>query len=514
MAWSSTQIASSLLFVGLLARWIRNQHASRSLPYPPGPVASLLTGNASDIPLVKPWLTYTKWVKKYGDLVHFRIFNQHFIILNSVEVATNLLTKRSAIYSDRPTVPMVGLTGWDFNFAMFRYGDRWRRCRRLSQQVFKPEIISEYRPIQLTKTHDFLRGLLSTPERWMDHNRTLSAAITMSMLYGYDIAPTNDYFVSIAEHAMDRLGEMVAPGAFAVNLVPALRHLPAWFPGCATLHKYIAETRVYTSAMRDRTFEFVKGSMVRTGVFSFEDECLQPVCLAGKENEGQAEEDEDLFKELAATAYAGGADTTVASMGTFFLAMVMHPHVTLKAQEELDRAIGQDRLPIFEDRPNCPYTEAIVREVFRYRPVGPLGIAHSNVSLDVYNGYVIPQGTIVQVNIWAMTRNESVYPDAESFKPERFISSDGSLNNDDLSFTFGKNIICVGRHLAYATMWLAVASFLSVFDISKAKDENGNEIPIIEHYSGDGLVSQPRPFRCAITPRSQQAVRVIQEAGH
>lgn len=43
------------------------------------------------------------------------------------------------------------------------------------------------------------------------------------------------------------------------------------------------------------------------------------------------------------------ADTTTASMGTFLMAMIKHPEVQVKAQAELDRVIGLDRLPTFTE---------------------------------------------------------------------------------------------------------------------------------------------------------------------
>ena len=69
----------------------------------------------------------------------------------------------------------------------------------------------------------------------------------------------------------------------------------------------------------------------------------------------------------------GGADTTVSAIYSFFLAMTLFPHVLKRAQEEIDSVIGSDRLPAFEDRPNLPYVEALVKEVFRWNPVAPLG---------------------------------------------------------------------------------------------------------------------------------------------
>ena len=45
--------------------------------------------------------------------------------------------------------------------------------------------------------------------------------------------------------------------------------------------------------------------------------------------------------------------------------MLLHPAVQAKAQEEIDRVIGQDRLPDFADRPSLPYIQAVIYEIMR-----------------------------------------------------------------------------------------------------------------------------------------------------
>lgn len=57
----------------------------------------------------------------------------------------------------------------------------------------------------------------------------------------------------------------------------------------------------------------------------------------------------------------------------FFLAMVMYPEVQVKAQAELDRVVGRDRLPNFDDMQHLPYIRAIIKEALRLNPVDPLG---------------------------------------------------------------------------------------------------------------------------------------------
>lgn len=72
--------------------------------------------------------------------------------------------------------------------------------------------------------------------------------------------------------------------------------------------------------------------------------------------------------------------------------MTIHPDVQRKAQQELDTVIGSNRLPTYDDWESMPYIEAVLREVLRWRPVTPLGVAHATTDDDVFKGYLIPKG--------------------------------------------------------------------------------------------------------------------------
>lgn len=72
--------------------------------------------------------------------------------------------------------------------------------------------------------------------------------------------------------------------------------------------------------------------------------------------------------------------------------MAMHPEVQKKAQREIDTVTGGDRLATLEDLRSLPYIEAIFREILRWRPVTPLGVAHCTYAEDVYEGHYIPKG--------------------------------------------------------------------------------------------------------------------------
>jgi hypothetical protein len=58
-------------------------------------------------------------------------------------------------------------------------------------------------------------------------------------------------------------------------------------------------------------------------------------------------------------------------MQAMFAAMANYPLVQKKAQEELDKVLGEGRLPTFEDRPHLPYISAVVNEVLRWHVILP-----------------------------------------------------------------------------------------------------------------------------------------------
>ncbi|KAJ7250815.1 cytochrome P450 [Mycena haematopus] len=285
----------------------------------------------------------------------------------------------------------------------------------------------------------------------------------------------------------------------AVNTFPILRYLPSWMPG-AGFKRFAAECRQLTKEMREVPFDFVKQNM-RNGVDS-----KSIVARLLEANKARGHHSEVAIQEVGVTAYAAGADTTVSALASFFFAMATHPDVQKKAQTEIDSVVGTDRLPEFEDRPSLPFVEALYREVMRWKPVGPLGMAHASTADDIYNGYFIPKGATVISNIWtvissliestrAMTRDESIYPEAERFNPDRFFTADGKLNDDDTALAFGSSglifhifgrRICPGRHSAGDTVWATIVSVLSMFNMAKAKDATGKEVDIDPEYS-DGL---------------------------
>jgi len=219
--------------------------------------------------------------------------------------------------------------------------------------------------------------------------------------------------------------------------------------------------------------------------------------------------DEADIRDVAGTLYSAAMDTSDSTLQTFILAMVLYPDVYKKAQAEMDRVIGRDRLPELSDRDSLPYLEAIVLEIFRWHP--PVGlVSHRNMEEDVYRGYHIPKGSVVMANLWAISQDPKVYPDPHLFIPERFMGETNVPDSRDIVFGYGRRA-CPGRQFANSNVWLAIASMTATLHIVKALDEDGKEITPPDEYT-DGLVGHPKPFQCVIRARSEKTLDIVNQA--
>ena len=56
----------------------------------------------------------------------------------------------------------------------------------------------------------------------------------------------------------------------------------------------------------------------------------------------------------------------------FLVCIIFHPEVQQKIHEELDRVVGDDRLPTYDDRESLRYLQAAYKESARWRPTAPV----------------------------------------------------------------------------------------------------------------------------------------------
>jgi len=295
-----------------------------------------------------------------------------------------------------------------------------------------------------------------------------------------------------------------------VDIIPVLKYLPIWFPG-AGFKRQAEQWKKTVDAMYELPFNEVKAALRRGDACpSITSSLLEELNLGSKDNR----EMEEIIINVTGTAYPTASDTTIITSTSFILAMLLYPEAQRAAQAELDRVVGSDRLPSFEDRVSLPYITAIMQETLRWRPALPLGVPHKSMEDDEYEGYHIPSGSIMIANVWAILHDEARYPNPDVFDPARFLTEGGQLDPEvpEPTETFGHGRrICAGRLFALDMLWLTMANILQVYSIEKVVDESGNVIEPSGKY-GDGVLSAPEPFEAAFKPRSKAMLELTRSS--
>ncbi|KAI0050246.1 cytochrome P450 [Auriscalpium vulgare] len=505
--WTALDLVAIIIFAYVLNAF-HDRRKRGGLPYPPGPKGLPFMGNLFDIPLENSWVAWTNLGKRYGDIFSLNVFGQLIVVVQSPKIAYDLLDKRSNKYSDRLPIPFYELAGWQWITSLARFGEQWRLARRSLERGMRPSAIVNYRHAQTAKVHTFLNHLLQDPENFADHIAYLQGSLLIAVAYGIDVKGRDDWNLTTVQKAVHLITTTALPNAVSVNMFPFLRHLPEWLPGMG-----------FKSLAR-RGHELAEAS-INEPWNTFKEAAAQgtaPECIGLhelRERESDSDEEERAVVEALGSLYLAGSDTTSGSLLAFFLMLARYPAIQERAQAELDAVTGRTRLPTFEDRPNLPYVNALCKEVLRWRMVTPLGVPHTSIEDDVYEGYFIPKGSLIVANAWymaisAMFRDPTVYPDPETFNPERFLTAEGQFKDDprlNAIFGFGKRI-CPGRFLAESTIFLTAAMVLSTFFVGRPKGSS-EQAAIDNNVNVGQAIAQPQPFQCSISPRSAMAEELI-----
>ncbi|PBK63903.1 cytochrome P450 [Armillaria solidipes] len=514
MILNPADIAAFLLVCIVLYLWVRNikyKLISRGLPLPPGPPGKPLVGNLLDIPTQYPWIRFTEWKKRFGDIVYVEAVGRGILVLNTMEAVVDLLSEKANIYSDRPNLVMAGdMMGLNNSIPMLPYGPIFKQHRKLCHMSLSSESVKQYHNIQEDATAMYLSSILDTPSSFVKQLRLTAGRIIMSVTYGISLQTPEDIYITEAETTMLMIGKSTVPGAHLVDLLPALRYLPSWIP-----FNSIPRTATYGRdliwSMISRPFEHVKREMASgTARPSFTRDCLENF---DSEISGSSKDEQDhLVRWAAGAMYGAGGESTYASILSFIVAMALFPDVQRKIQEEIDSIVGNNRLPSVRDRPSMPYVEATMKETLRWKPALPLSIARKSNQADYYKGHYIPEGTIVIPNVWAISIDDKSGIPSTEFAPERHLKECVSQTaTDPISYAFGfGRRACPGRYLGENNLFLLIAGIMATVNVGKPKDPCGQELPFDPSYTS-GLVTFPEPYEVSLTCRSPEIAAAVKE---
>ncbi|KAF4890444.1 Cytochrome P450 monooxygenase atE [Colletotrichum fructicola] len=375
---------------------------------------SLATAEAMNIGMRSVREKVRNWHQTYGDVFYTKVGATDYVWLSSPKAVKDLMDKKSAIYSSRPRLPLAQDVASGGSRQLFMaYGQDWRNLRKHSHSLLNLNATKKYRSTQELESRILLQDLLNKPDQFYTINRRYSTSVILLATYGYRIPSFQDPLITKIFTVLEHLSVMMAPGAFAVEVLPALARLPERFFGNWRTwgrNAFAHDSKVY--------LELWQTLKQTTDDGSARDCFCKDFYLGDPKRNGI---DDLLAAYTCGGLVEAGAETTATTINNWTLAMILFPDVMRKGQEELDRVVGSGRLPTWDDEKNLPYIRAMIKETLRWRPVNKFGMYHASTEDDWYDGFFIPKGSTVVLNWWAIQRDSSRFEQPDIFEPARFL---------------------------------------------------------------------------------------------
>ncbi|XP_052016277.1 cytochrome P450 2D3-like isoform X2 [Apodemus sylvaticus] len=162
-----------------------------------------------------------------------------------------------------------------------------------------------------------------------------------------------------------------------------------------------------------------------------------------------------------------GIVTTSSTLSWSLLLMILHPNVQRRVQQEIDKVIGQVRRPEMADQACMPYTNAVIHEVQRFAAVAAMTLPHMTSRDIEVQGFLIPKGTTLILNLSSVLKDETVWEKPLRFHPEHFLDAQGHFVKHEafMPFSAGRRA-CLGEPLARMELFLFFTCLLQRFSFT------------------------------------------------
>lgn len=161
-----------------------------------------------------------------------------------------------------------------------------------------------------------------------------------------------------------------------------------------------------------------------------------------------------------------GHDTVSNALGFILICLANYSDIQQRVRAEINEVIADDATEISSEHlSNFPYLEMVIKETLRlYTPV-PFTGRHLYEDFEIGN-HVIPKGTDIWLNYFALHRNPNYWTDPDKYDPERF-SAENSANRHPFAFVpfSGGLRNCIGQRYAKAFMKIIIAQIIRKFEI-------------------------------------------------
>ncbi|KAJ0976121.1 hypothetical protein J5N97_018086 [Dioscorea zingiberensis] len=488
-------IAISLLaIVTALVAYLR-----RRPRLPPGPRPRLLVGNLYDIKPVR-FRCFAEWAETYGPIISVWFGSMLNVVVSSSELAREVLKDNDQQLADRfrtRSAARFSRDGKDLIWA--DYGPHYVTVRKVCNlELFAPKRLEGLRPIREDEVTAMVESIFrdcTLPEKG---GKSLLVRNYLSGVAFNNITRLafGKRFVN-SEGVVDEQGmEFKAIGANGIKL-GAILSLGEYVPWLRWMYPLDEGAIAKHNARRDRLTKAIMAEHTRARSQSGAKQHFVDALLTLQDKYDLSE---DTIMGLLWDMITAGMDTTVITVEWAMAELVKNQRVQKKAQEELDRVVG-DRIMTEADFPNLPYLNCVVKEAFRLHPPTPLMLPHK-ASTDVkLGGYDIPKGSIVHVNVWAIGRDPKVWKEPLEFRPERFQEEDVDIKGHDfrvLPFGAGRRV-CPGAQLGINLVASMIGHLLHHFSWDLPEGVKPEDVDMTEN---PGMITfMHTPLQAVATPR-------------
>nr|WET52769.1 cytochrome P450 76BK1 [Callicarpa americana] len=447
-----------------LAYYFLSRPDSRHRKLPPGPYPLPVVGNIFQLG-DRPHRAVTKLAKTYGPLMSLRFGSLHTVVVSSPETAKEVLQRYDHVFSSR-----FAASAWEaydhhtISVAFLPVGDQWRRMRKVFREVMlsTPRLDGgqAVRRTMIENLSDYLHQssisgkVVNIGEAAFITTLNLTSVTLFSgQVINFDVNATTEFRQTFA----------------GLTIVTATPNFSDYFPILKPfdLQGLKRKTEFYLGKLLNMFDDIITERLKarRTSPASSRKNDMLDTLLDFSEDEGNELSMNDV-KHMLLDLFVAGSDTTSSTTEWAMTQLLLHPDKLAKAKQELKTVIGENKQVQESDIPKLPYLEAVIKEVFRLHPVGPFLIPRRSEEDVEVNGYFIPKGSQIFVNVWAIGRDKNVWPNPESFEPERFLNNNIDYKGQDfvlLPFGSGRRV-CPGIPLAHRMLHMMVGTFIHNFD--------------------------------------------------
>ncbi|KAI0494548.1 hypothetical protein KFK09_024686 [Dendrobium nobile] len=439
---------------------------------PPGPRSWPIIGNLNLIGAL-PHRSIHELSKKYGPLMQLQFGSFPVVVGSSVSMARLFLKTHDLTFAGRPKTAAGNYTAYNYSDITWSpYGPYWRQARKMCiTELFSPRSLDSYEHIRSAELRGLLRCLFDAagkPLLVKDHLSTLSLNVISRMVFGRRyLDPTAEDKAAPPPPVSPEEFKRMLDELFLLNGVLNIGDSIPWL-NFLDLQGYIRRMKAVGKKL-DRFMEHVLDEHIARRVKegeNFSPRDMVDVLIQFAENPTlDVKLNRSSLKAFSQDLIAGGTESSAVTVEWAISELLRKPHVMKKATEELDRVIGRERWVEEKDVQNLPYIEAIMKETMRLHPVAPMLVPRLAREDVVIDGYDIPAGTRILVNMFTIYRDPSIWEEPDEFRPERFLGLEIDVKGHDfelLPFGSGRRM-CPGYTLGLRVIQSSLANILHGF---------------------------------------------------